>query len=154
MFSNNPTALPRKLKIAPTTVPTIAGNASTAFSVSLMKAAASFLNHFFKAHSFFGGEAEPPLPSTHVIESTIVVIFIERTVSTDIIIIPNSRDKVQILSAKDVSLSRTFSMICFILATCVQRLFFFCLVFLALLIFHYSSHLAYPYTATFSLHNK
>ena len=33
--ATNPTAFPRKLRIAPTTLPTIAGNASTAFPASL-----------------------------------------------------------------------------------------------------------------------
>ena len=46
--ATNPTAFPRKLKIAPTTLPTIADNASTAFPASLLSASASLSNHFLK----------------------------------------------------------------------------------------------------------
>ena len=56
------TALPRKLKMAPTTLPTIAGNASAAFPASLLRASASLFNLFFKPPSSFGGEVEPPHP--------------------------------------------------------------------------------------------
>ena len=38
----NPTALPRKLKIAPTTFSTIAGNASTAFPENLFRESTNF----------------------------------------------------------------------------------------------------------------
>ena len=46
--ATNPTAFPGKLKIAPTTLPTIAGNASTAFLASLLSAFARLSNQFFK----------------------------------------------------------------------------------------------------------
>ena len=100
----NLTAFLKKLKIAPTTLPTIAGNASTIFPASLLSASASLPNHFFKIPSSFGGE--PPIPAsppkTPVIASTIVEIVIERAVSIENIVIPCSRKRVRILSAKDV----------------------------------------------------
>ena len=51
---------PRKLKMAPTTLPTIAGNASAAFLASLLNASGNLSNHFFKASLSFDGE--PPVP--------------------------------------------------------------------------------------------
>ena len=67
---------------------TIAGNASAAFAVSLLRTSGSLSNHYFKAPLSFGGEAEPPPPpKTPVIASTIVAMVIERTVSTYIIAI-------------------------------------------------------------------
>ena len=102
--ATNLTAFLKKLKIAPTTLPTIAGNASTIFPASLLSASASLPNHFFKIPSSFGGE--PPIPAsppkTPVIASTIVEIVIERAVSIENIVIPCSRKRVRILSAKDV----------------------------------------------------
>ena len=119
--ATNPTALPRKLKIAPTTLPTIA-----AFLVSLLIAFASFVNHFFKALSSFGrGNPEAvgltPPPTTHVIARAIVEMIIERDESIDIILILCSRNRIWIRSAKDLSSSRTFSMVCLILAIWVCR---------------------------------
>ena len=72
-------ALPKKLKIAPATLPTIAGNALTAFPASYLSA----FNHFFKTPSFFDGglPVSPPHPKTPVIARTIVEIVIERAVS-------------------------------------------------------------------------
>ena len=102
--ATNLTAFLKKLKIAPTTLPTIAGNASTIFPASLLSASASLPNHFFKIPSSFG--EEPPIPAsppkTPVIASTIVEIVIERAVSIENIVIPCSRKRVRILSAKDV----------------------------------------------------
>ena len=72
---------------------------STSFETSLF-------NHFFKVPSSFGGEAAPPPPpppKASVTASKIVEIVIERAVSTDIIVIPCSRNKVRILCAKNVS---------------------------------------------------
>ena len=53
-------ALPKKLRMASTTLPTMAGNASTAFPASLLSASANLSNHFFKSPSFFDGEPPPP----------------------------------------------------------------------------------------------
>ena len=53
---------PGKLKIAPTTLPTIAGNVLTVFPASLLSASVSLSNHFFKAPSSFGGEHPVPPP--------------------------------------------------------------------------------------------
>ena len=109
MYSaTNPTAFLRKLKIAPTTVPTIAGNASTTFPASLLSASASLSNYFFNVPSSFGGEPPVPLPTAPVMARAIIVIDIERAVSPENMVTPCSRNKVRILSAKDVSLSRTF----------------------------------------------
>ena len=80
------------------------------------------LSHFSKVPSSFVGEnpeTARPYPKTLVIASTIVAIAIERAVSSDIIVILCSRNKVRIPSAKDASLSSTFLMVCLILATCV-----------------------------------
>ena len=46
--ATNPMPFPRKLKIVRTTLPTIAGNASTAFTASLLSASPSLSKHFFK----------------------------------------------------------------------------------------------------------
>ena len=108
--ATNPTALLKKLKIAPTTLPTIAGNASMAFTASLFSAFASLLNHLFKTPSSFGGEppAPPPHPKTIVMTSTIVEMVIEKVVSIENMVMPCSQNKEWIFSAKDVFLSRTF----------------------------------------------
>ena len=130
MFSNKANSFVKKLKLALRKLPKIARSASTASRGKLLRAAATLFNHFFKALSSFGGDdpkiAEPHPPKTLVIASTIVEIVIERAVSTGIIVISCSRNKVRIVSTKDVSLSRTFSMVCLILATCVRRSFQFC----------------------------
>ena len=126
--ATNPTALPKKLKMASTTLPTMAGIASTAFPASLFSASASLFNQFFKTSSSFGGEppAPPPPPKTFEIASTVIETVIERAFRIEKIVMPCSRNKVRILSAKDVFLSRTLSRVCLILATCVWRSFRFC----------------------------
>ena len=117
--ATNPTAFPRKVKITPTALPTIAGNASTAFPASFLSASASLSNHYFKTPSSFDGEpsAPPPPPKTSVMARAIVEMAIERAVSIEDMVMPCSRNKVRIFSAKNVSLSRTFSMVCLIHAT-------------------------------------
>ena len=110
--TTNPTALSGKLKISLTTLPTIAGNSSTAFPASLLRASNSLfshflrffyllvkkiLSHFFKIPSSFGGEdpeAAGPLPETPIIASIIVEIVIESTASIDISVIPCSLNDV------------------------------------------------------------
>ena len=93
--AKNPTAFPRKLKIAPITLPTIAGNASTAFPASLLSASANLYNYFFKAPSSCGGEAEPlPSPPTPVMARTIVEIVIEMEARIQNMVIPCSQNKV------------------------------------------------------------
>ena len=86
-------AFPRKLKITPTTLPTIACNASTAFPASLLSASANLSNHFFKVPSSFGGEATvPPLPpKSPITESTIVAITTKNAESVEIIVTICSR---------------------------------------------------------------
>ena len=65
--AKNATALPKKLKMTPTTLPTIAGNASTAFPASILSASASLFYHFFKTPSSFGVEPSAPhLPQRHL----------------------------------------------------------------------------------------
>ena len=97
-------AFPRKLKIAPAKLYPIAGNASTAFSASLLSPFASLPNHFFKVPSSFGGE--PPVPPSPqkapVMASTIVEIVIEKTVSIENIVMSCSRNRVRFLSTNDV----------------------------------------------------
>ena len=78
--ATNPTAFPRKLKIAPTSLPTITGNASTTFPASLLSAFASLSNHFFKNPSSLGGEPPVPQllpPKTPVMARKIVEIVIQ-----------------------------------------------------------------------------
>ena len=72
-----------KPKMAPTTLPTRAGNASTVLPASLLNASASLFNHLFKTPSSFGGDPPPPPPPlrANVMASTIVEIVIERAVS-------------------------------------------------------------------------
>ena len=91
--------------MAPTTLPTKAGIASTAFPASLLSASANLSNHFFKTPLSFGGEPPVPLspPKTPVMARTIIEIVIERAVSIENIVIPCSLNKVQILSANNVS---------------------------------------------------
>ena len=86
--ATNPTAPPRRLKMAPATLPTIAFNASTAFSVSLLSASANLSNNFFKAPLFFDGgpPVPPPPPKSPTTESAIVVIAAKRAGSVEIII--------------------------------------------------------------------
>ena len=117
----NPTAFSKKLKKAPTTLPTMAANASADFLTSLLSASANLSNHFFKVPLSFGGIPHVllPPPKTPVTARTIVEMFIEMTVSIGAIVIPCSSNRVRILSAKDVSLSRTFLMVCLILENCV-----------------------------------
>ena len=121
--ATNSTAFPRKLKMAPTTLPTIAGNASAAFPASLLIASASLSSQFFKSPYLLMENLLSPLPpsppKTPAMARKIVGIVIERAVSIENMVIPCSRNKVRILCAKNVSLSRTFSRICLILATCV-----------------------------------
>ena len=92
--ATNPTALPRKFKIASTRLPSIAGNASTAFPASLSSAAANLLNYFFDAPSSFVGEAEshapPPPPKTPITANAMVEIVLYRAVSIDITVMPCS----------------------------------------------------------------
>ena len=110
------------IKRAPTTLPTTAGKASTAFPASLLSASANLFNHFFRVPQPFDGEPPvtlPPPPNTPVMERTVVKIVMERTVSIENMVMPCSRNKVRIFSVKDASLSRTFSRVCLILATCV-----------------------------------
>ena len=108
--ATNPTAFPKKLKIAPTTLPTMVGNVSAVFPASLLRASNSLSNHFFKVLLSF--DAEPPAPrrppKTLVMPRIIVEIVMDRAVSIENMVMPCSRNKVQILSAKDASLSRTF----------------------------------------------
>ena len=96
----------------------IAGNASTSFLTNLLSASTSLS----KIPLSFGGELSvpsPPPPETPVMARTIVAIIIEKAASIEDMVIPCSLNRVQILSSKDVFLSRTFSMVCLILATCV-----------------------------------
>ena len=118
--ATNPMCLHKKPKMAPATLPTKAGNASTAFPASLLSASASLSNHFYKTPSSFDGEppATPHPRKTPVMASTIVEIVIEMTTRIENMVMPCSRNKVRILSAKDVFLSRTFPRVGLILATC------------------------------------
>ena len=51
MLSEKQPALPKKLKMEPATLPTIAGNASTVFPAILLNASAILFNHLFKTPS-------------------------------------------------------------------------------------------------------
>ena len=87
--AKNPTALPKKLKIAPATLTKVAGNASIAFLASLLIVSASLFNDLFKTTSFFDGEPPPPPPpKTTERASTIVEIVVERAVSTETMVQP------------------------------------------------------------------
>lgn len=76
----------------------------------------TFPDHFFKAPSSFGGgdpevEAPPPpspIPKTLAIASTIAEIFIEKTVSIDMDVMPCSWNKVPIYYAKIYLYQRHF----------------------------------------------
>ena len=97
------------------------GNAATALAARRFRALASlfscFLSHFLNSPSSFGGD--PGAPSPPVTAKTIVEISILTAVSTEKVAIPCSVNKVRILLPKEVSLSSIFSIVCFILATCV-----------------------------------
>ena len=109
--ANNPAALPRRLRIAATTLPMIAGNASMAFPPSLSSVFANLSNHFFRIPLSFGRKlpASLPPPKSPTIESIIVAIPAKRAERVEIIITICSRIKIRILSGKGVFLSRTFS---------------------------------------------
>ena len=62
---------------------------------------------------------------------------------------PCSLNRVRILSTNDVFWSRTFSMVCLILATCVWTFSDFVTVFLALPVVQYLGRLVYLYTTAF-----
>ena len=149
--ATNPTTFPRKLKIAPKALPTIAGNSSTAFPASLLSVFASLSNHFFNTPSSFGGgpPAPPPPQKIPVVANIIVETVIEKAVSIENILMPCSENKVRILSANDVLRSRTFSRVCLILVTCVWRSFDSLTVFVALPVFWYSSRLICPCITAF-----
>ena len=89
-------------------------------------------NHFFKTTACFDGEsaAPPSAPKTPSYGKYNCWNSHWKGVQdwkyALVMVIPCSWNKVQILSAKDVFLSRTFSRICLILATCVWRYFRFC----------------------------
>ena len=127
-----PTPLPKKLKITPTTLCTIVDNASTVFPANLLRTSTSLLNHIFKASLSFDGDdpkeawPPPPPPKTPVIARKIVEMVIKRVVNIDFTVVPCSRKKVRIPSAKDWFLSRSFSMICLILVTWVWNFFGVC----------------------------
>ena len=99
----NPTVFPRKHKIAPTTLPTIAGNASTLFRASLLSASANLSNDLFQKTPSLGVEPVPlpTPPKTPAMARTIVEIVIERAVSIENMVIPCSRKRVRILSANN-----------------------------------------------------
>ena len=85
-LATNPTAFPRKLKIAPTILPMIAGNASAAFPASLLSASPSLSNHFLRVPLSFDGEPPvPPVsPKTPVMVRKIVAMVVEKVVSMKI----------------------------------------------------------------------
>ena len=72
------------------TLPTKAGNASTAFPADFLAAFASLSNYFLKIPSSFGGKLPiPPLPpKTPVMAKTIVEIVIKKAVSIEDIVMP------------------------------------------------------------------
>ena len=87
-LTSNPSALPRKLKMVPAIFPTIAGNASSAFPPSFLRASTSLFIHFFKVPSRFVGKTEPLPPKTPVIANTIIGMVREREISNNIIVKP------------------------------------------------------------------
>ena len=93
--ATNPTALPSKLKMTPTTLPTMAGNTSTDFPASLLSASANLSNYFFKTLLYFGGETPfpQPLPKSPMIESTVVAIPAKKVVESPKRIVIISYDK-------------------------------------------------------------
>ena len=96
---------PRKLKIAPKALPTVAGNASRVFPASLLSASANLPNYFFKIPSSFGEEPLaplPPPPKTPVMARAIVEIVIERAVNIKNMVLPCSRKRTRIVSANYV----------------------------------------------------
>ena len=100
----------------------ITRNAGTALLARRFRGLASLfswlLSHFLNSPSSFGGDPGVPLPPP-VTAKTIVEIIILTAVSTEKIVIPCSLNRVRIFSPKEVSLSSIFSIVCFILATCV-----------------------------------
>ena len=84
--ATNPTPLPKKPERALTTLPTIAGNTSTAFHASLLSTSASLPNHLFSSPS-----SPLPRPKAPAVASTIAEMVIEREVSIEKIFIPCSR---------------------------------------------------------------
>ena len=102
--ATDPTALPKKLKMTPTTLPAMAGNTSTGFPASLLSASANLYNYFFKTPLYFGGEppVPPPLPKSPVIESIVVAIPAKKVESPKRIVIICLRITIRIFSGKDI----------------------------------------------------
>ena len=97
----------------------------------------------------------PPFsPKTPVIARKIIKIVIEWAVSTEKIVMLCSRNRIRILFAIDVFLSRTFSMVCLIFSTCVWRSFRFWDSISSLACFLVSYRLIYLCIATFVHRNK
>ena len=103
--ATSPTAFPRKLEIAPTTLLTIAGNASTAFPANLLSASANLSNH---PSSFDGQHPLLPSPKTSSMARATVAMVIERAVNIEAMVTPCSRNKIRIFSAKDVFYQEPF----------------------------------------------
>ena len=101
--ATDPTALPNKLKMTPTTLPAMAGNTSTGFPASLLSASANLYNYFFKT-LYFGGEPPVPLPlpKSRMIESTVVAIPAKKVESPKRIVIICLRITIRIFSGKDM----------------------------------------------------
>ena len=116
--ATNPTALPRKLSMAPTILPTMTVNASIVFPSNIIRASASLSNHFFRVPLPDEEPLVPPLPppKTPSMARAIVALVMDKAVSIENMVIPCSLNSVRILSPKDASLSRTFSRVCLILA--------------------------------------
>ena len=97
---------------------------------------------------------QPTPPKTPVIARTIVEIVIEKAVNIENMVMPCSRNRVRIISANDVFLSRTFSRVFLTLATCVRRSFRFCDSISSLAFFRYLSRLICLCMTAFAHQNK
>ena len=127
----------KRLTMAPTTLLTIADNASAAFPASLLSAFTSLFNQLLKLLYLL-------VENLLLLLLFLLLLLIlcskdtcnskwncwdsyrYRAASTEIMVLPCSRNTVRNLSAKDVPLSGIFSIVRFIFTTCVLRSFQFC----------------------------
>ena len=120
----NPTTFFNIFNTQLTILPIMVGSMAKAFDANfpsnLARAVRFFFTHRFTVFgSLEGGfplPEPPPIPKAFLIINIIVLIVIPVAVKTAIIVIPCSRNRVFIRSFKLVSPSKTFSIVCRILA--------------------------------------
>ena len=133
----NPTALPKKLKMASSTFRKMAGNDLTAFPTGILSASANLSNYFFKTPSSLDGEplAHPPPPETPAMASKNVEKVIEMAVCLEDMVIPVHEIRYKFFQPKIYFYQEPFQQFVSFLQLPFEGLFDFAIVFLILLVF-------------------